>query len=137
LQEPTEDDEALIPTEIVSMSYGPNLLRKVAKRTLPWDQAAGELDLVSLQPQAEDIPAARKKPRLEEPLPTTTDEAARNTASPDVPVGLPPPTDDDDDVNAHPSRARGRQVTGHQQKTQSCTVQLRIPARRSTARITG
>jgi hypothetical protein len=86
MQDPTEDDaapilptetvlsmevEAPIPTEIVSDD--PNMNRKVtdsrkaAKRTLPWDLNAGEL-LVS---QDEDNPA-RKKPRLEEPLPTTT-----------------------------------------------------------------
>jgi hypothetical protein len=77
--------------------------RKAAKRTLPWDLAAEELLLLSSQPpQAEDIPAARKKPRLEEPLPTITDEAARKTGSPDVSVDLPPPpAADDDDANAN------------------------------------
>jgi hypothetical protein len=58
--------------------------RKATKRTLPFDLAAGELEA---SPQAEDILAARKKPRLDEPLPTTTDEAM--TASPDVSVGPP------------------------------------------------
>jgi hypothetical protein len=72
------------------------LSRKAAKRTLPWDLEAGELDLVSSpSPQAEDIPAARKKRRLEEPLPEATDEAA----SPDISVGLPPPAADDDDAD--------------------------------------
>jgi hypothetical protein len=74
--------------------------RKTAKRTLPWDLKERELDLV-LPPQDEDIPA-RKKPRLEEHLPTTTDEDTRKTASPDVSVGLPPPTADNDDENAGP-----------------------------------
>jgi hypothetical protein len=87
MQEPTEDNEAPIPTETVS--NGPNLnvrdgphlnrtvavRRKAAKRSLPWDLVAGELDLMSPPLQAEDIPA-RKKRRLEEPLPTRTDEAA-------------------------------------------------------------
>jgi hypothetical protein len=47
---------------------------------------------------------ARKKPRLEEPPPATTDEAARETASPaaspEISVGLPPPTADNDDAYA-------------------------------------
>jgi hypothetical protein len=53
-------------------------------------------------PQDEEIPApARKKQRLEEPLPTTRDEAARKTASPDLSVGFSPPAaDDDNDANA-------------------------------------
>ena len=55
----------------------------------------------SLSPQVEDIPAARKKPSLREPLTTTTDEAAKKTASPDVSVGLPPPVADSDDANAN------------------------------------
>jgi hypothetical protein len=52
-------------------------------------------------PQAEDIPA-RKRPRLDELLPTTTDEAARMTPSPHVSVSLPAAVANeyDDDVNA-------------------------------------
>jgi hypothetical protein len=41
MQEPTEEAEeveAPIPTEIASMSNGPNLRRKAANRTLPWQQ---------------------------------------------------------------------------------------------------
>jgi hypothetical protein len=53
--------------------------------------------------QDEDNPAARKRRRLEEPLPTTTDEAARKTASPDLSVGLPlPATADGNDADADP-----------------------------------
>jgi hypothetical protein len=49
------------------------------------------------------MPPARKKPRLEEPLPTATDEAARRTASPDASVVLPPPADNDEtNRNADP-----------------------------------
>jgi hypothetical protein len=70
------------------------------KTPLPFDLATEELNLVSLSPQAKDIPAARKKPRIEEPFPTTTDEAAGKTASPAISVGLPPATADNDDVNA-------------------------------------
>ncbi len=104
LQEPNEYVEAPIPAE--SAREDPNLnltvavRRKAAKRTLPWDLAAGELDLVTPQPQAEDIPA-RKKPRLEEPFSVSTDEAARNTASPNVSVGLPPTAVDNDETNAN------------------------------------
>jgi hypothetical protein len=76
--------------------------RKAAKRTLPFDLTAEELLLVSSQPpQDEDIPA-RKKPRLEEPLPTTADEAAGKTASHDVAVGLPPAAAGKNDANAGP-----------------------------------
>jgi hypothetical protein len=103
---PTDQAEDPIPPETVSID-AVMLRRKAAKRTLPFDLAAGELHLVpsssSSSPQAEDVPA-RKKRRLEEPLPTTIDEAARKTASPDLSVGLPPPPpaadDDDDDLNA-------------------------------------
>jgi hypothetical protein len=109
MQEPTEeaeDVEASISTENAREGPDENLnrtstvRRKAAKGTLPWDLKAGELDLVSPQSQAEEIAAARKKPRLEEPLPTTTDEAARKTASPDVSVGLPPPAADNGHVDA-------------------------------------
>jgi hypothetical protein len=99
--------EAPIPIKTESNDEDMNctvaVRRKAAKRTLPWDLSAGELHLMSSQPpQNEEIPApARKKQRLEEPLPTTRDEAARKTASPDVTVGLPPPpaADDGDDAN--------------------------------------
>jgi hypothetical protein len=102
----TEDGEASIPIEIVSNSSNMNrtvaLLRKAAKRTLPWDLAAEELLLLPSQPpQADDVPA-RKKPRLEEPISSPIDEAATNTASTDVSVGLPPPAADKDDANANP-----------------------------------
>jgi hypothetical protein len=108
---PSENDQALIPPETVSNDSDMNptviVRRKAAKRTLPFDLVAEELLLVSSSsspppsPQAEDIPAARKKQRLEMPLPTTRDEAARKTASHDLSVGLPPPpaAADDDDAN--------------------------------------
>ena len=60
--------EAPIPIETVSdpnINRTVTLRRKAAKRTLPFDLAAEELDLVS---QDEDNPV-RKKPRLEVPLP--------------------------------------------------------------------
>jgi uncharacterized protein (DUF2237 family) len=110
MQEPTEEAEeveAPIPTEIVSsgpdenLNQTVNVRRKAAKRTHPWDLQTGELELVSPQPQAEDIPVTKKR-RLEEPLPATTDEAASKSASPDVSVALPPPVADNDDVNEEP-----------------------------------
>jgi hypothetical protein len=82
MQTPTAqaEPETSIPTETTVTNNDPNwkrtvkIRRKAAKRTLPFDLTAEELTLVpsSSLPQAEDIPAARKKPRLEEPLPTTT-----------------------------------------------------------------
>jgi hypothetical protein len=91
MQEPAEETEASIPTENVgaeasipteNVEEDPNLnvtfpvRRKAAKRTLPWDLKAGELNLMpSLSsPQAEDIPAT-KKPRLEKPFSATADDA--------------------------------------------------------------
>ena len=105
MQHPTDQDETSIPTDTTVIN-GPNMnrtvtvRRKAAKRSLPFDLKAEELHLVSPPPQDEDIPA-RKKPRLEEPLPTTADATARrNTASHDVSVGLSPPAADNDDENA-------------------------------------
>jgi hypothetical protein len=109
MREPTEkaqEVEASISTENVREGPDENLnrtvaaRRKAAKRTLPWDLAAGELNLLpSSSLQVEVIPA-RKKPRLEEPLPTTTDEAASTkAASLYVSVDIPPPSADNDDVN--------------------------------------
>jgi hypothetical protein len=97
--------EAIIPMEPVSNDATMNLTviisRKAAKRTLPWDLGAGELDLVSPPHQAEVVPA-RMKPRLEKHFSASTDEATRKTASPDVSEGLPPPVADDDYANADP-----------------------------------
>jgi hypothetical protein len=99
---PTNQAEAAIPPETPSMSNDAKMNRRVvvrrkaAKRTLPFDLAAGEL-LVS---QDEDNPA-RKKPRLEDSLPTTTDEVAKKTAAPDASGGLLPPAADND-ANADP-----------------------------------
>jgi hypothetical protein len=107
MQGPTDEAEASIPEE--TLSNGPNLNpntyrtvtvhRKAAKRILPWDLPTDEIQPVLPRPQDEDIPA-RKKQRLDESLHTTTDEAARKTASPDVRVGFPSPAADHDDANA-------------------------------------
>jgi hypothetical protein len=99
MQNPTEqaEAEASIPTD-ETVSNGPNLnrtvtvRRKAAKRSERWYQ---HLTAPLSMP-------ARKKPRVEEPLPTTTtDEAARKTVSPDISVGLPPAAADNDDTNAN------------------------------------
>jgi hypothetical protein len=86
MQEPTEEPDSPISAE--NEREDPNLNgaftehRKAAKRTLPWDLASGELYL------AKDIPAT-KKPRLEEPSPASTDEAAANISLRDTTVSLP------------------------------------------------
>jgi hypothetical protein len=112
MQNPTDQAEAKAPIPIKTESNDEDMnctvavRRKAAKRTLPWDLAGGELHLMSSRPpQDEDIPApARKKSRLEEPVPTTRDQAARKTASPEVSVDLSPPAADidNDDANADP-----------------------------------
>jgi hypothetical protein len=117
-EEPNEEAEASISSENVSEDSNENLnrtvamRRKAAKRTLPWDLEAGELDLVSPQLQAEDISAASKKRRIEEPLPATTDEAARKTASTDASVALPPPLADNEDANINPMADETARATG-------------------------
>jgi hypothetical protein len=103
MQNPTDQAETSIPTETVMMAInGPNLnrtftvRRKAAKRSEPWypQNLAAPLSI-----------PARKKPRLEEPLATTTDEYARKTASSDTSVGLPAAAAaaaaDNDDTNAN------------------------------------
>jgi hypothetical protein len=125
MQEPTEEVEAPIPAE--NVREDPNLnravavRRKAAKRSLPWDLAAGELDLVTPPPpQAEDIPA-RKKRRVDEPYSASTDEGTSNTASPNAAVSLPAFTAAADHVMQMqiPRRVPGRLVAGQQTKMQS------------------
>jgi hypothetical protein len=113
MQGPTaEEAEASVSTEHVR--EGPDTVtslnaangtvavrRKVAKRTLPWDLAAEELDLVSPQsPQAEVIPAT-KKSRLEESFSGSTDEAAKKLSSHDTAVSRPPAAPAADNTNAN------------------------------------
>jgi hypothetical protein len=111
--------EAIIPPEIVSSesattSTTVRLRRRAANRTEPLylrrstrqRQPPGYFASPP-PPQDEEIPA-RKKPRLEEPLPTTADQAARKTDSPDVSEGHFPPgaggeiDNDDANENAEP-----------------------------------
>jgi hypothetical protein len=102
MQGPTEEADASASTENV-VREGPDtatsmntngtvaVRRKAAKRTNPWDLPTGELILASPPPplpQAEDIPAT-KKPRLEEPLSASADEAATHISSRDTAISLP------------------------------------------------
>jgi hypothetical protein len=117
MQEPTEVDEAPIPPEIVSSGSATNtttvrLRRRAANRTEPLylrrgtrkRRPPGYFASSPPPPQDEDNPAARKKPRLEGPLPTiraiARDEAARKTDSHDVSEGHSPPANNNDDLNA-------------------------------------
>jgi hypothetical protein len=85
MQGPTEDDEASVPSEHVTK--GPNLnrtftvRRKAAKRILPWDLPADEIQLVLPRPQDEDIIQETKRPRLEEPFSSSTAEATTENPS--------------------------------------------------------
>jgi hypothetical protein len=90
MPDPSEQAGAFVPTE--NVRNGPNVnmsgttftvRRKVAKRIYPWDLPASEVHLVQVVP--EGIPA-KKKPRLEEQFPTTTDEGASDTDSYDAKV---------------------------------------------------
>jgi hypothetical protein len=69
--------------------------RKAAKRTLPWDLAEDEIRL------AEDI-RATKRPRLEEPLRTSTDEATTENTSQANAVALPLPAATVDHADSDP-----------------------------------
>jgi hypothetical protein len=53
--------------------------QKAVKYNLSYNLVARKLKLVSTSPQAEDIPAARKRPPLEEPLPTTNANLGTDT----------------------------------------------------------
>jgi hypothetical protein len=117
LEGPIEESGAFIP-----IASG-MLRRKAAKRTLPWDLEAAELDLVSPLQQAEDILASKRR-RLEESLSTASEttataEVATDAASTDVAMDPPPPDDDVDDEDANTdaatdtqSKPRAADVTG-------------------------
>jgi hypothetical protein len=107
---PTEDDEASITTEHErngpSMNPTITVRRKAAKRSLPWKLTADEIQLALSPPQDEDI-REMKRPRLEEPVPTSTEEATTKNTVHDTPVALSPPdathtAADKDDANADP-----------------------------------
>jgi hypothetical protein len=79
MQNPTEQAEASIPpTETTVNNNRPNMTRTVTVRRV-----------------------AAKRTHPSEPLLTATDEAARETASTVVSVGLSPPTADNDDANTN------------------------------------
>jgi hypothetical protein len=91
MQHPTEDDES--PDLNCDLNRKVKMRRKAAKQTLPFNITKEEIHLI-------------QKLRLEKTL--SADEGARNTASPDVSVWLPPAAaaadgdDDIDDANADP-----------------------------------
>jgi hypothetical protein len=91
---PSEDIDAFIPTEH-AVRNRPQLSagnRKAAKRTFPWELKADEIQLALPRPQDEDDHTrATKRPRLEEPLPTSADEAPTESTQHDTTVALPPP----------------------------------------------
>jgi hypothetical protein len=67
--------------------------RKAAKRILPWDLPVDQIQLASSSPQDEFI-RETKRPRLEEPLPTTaTYEATTKNTPHDTAVAPPPDAD--------------------------------------------
>jgi hypothetical protein len=128
---PTEDNEASTPTEHVRNGPYLNrtftVRRKAAKRTFPWELTADEIQLASPPPHVprrslrarleidrlgdyvdtlEDLQQSSdvretKRPRLEEPVPTSIDEAATKTTSHDTTVALPPDADADSDDAEH------------------------------------
>jgi hypothetical protein len=89
---PIEDDGTFVPPpEHVPTGPSPGPLlsagsRKAAKRNFPFDLRIGETIQLVVPP----IPA-RKKPRLGEHLPISTDEATTQTDSHATTVALPPP----------------------------------------------
>jgi hypothetical protein len=94
MQNPTDqaEAEALIPTEMNRTVKCAEKLQS-APFLVTWQQKSYSCRKMKI--------TATKKPRLEEPLPTTTDEAARKTASPDVSIGPShPAVADGDDANA-------------------------------------
>jgi hypothetical protein len=117
MQEPTEEVEASISTE--NVRDGPNLnnaftgRRKAAKRTFPWDLAAGEVNPES-PPRAEDIPV-KKKRRLEKSFSASIDKAATKISSHDTAVSANADADADadyadadaDDADADADRMKG------------------------------
>jgi hypothetical protein len=107
MEKPTKDDDDEASISMENVREDPNLndtflvRRKAAMRTLPWDLAGDELELVS-SPQAEDTPAT-KRPRLDEPSSALTDEAATTISSRDTAVSLPATADENaDQADANP-----------------------------------
>ena len=121
MQEPNEEAAKQEPTEEASIRTenaieDPNLnvtfalQRKAAKRTLPWDLTAGELDLAS-------PPQATKKTRLEEPFSAATDEAATKMSSHVATVSLPAAADianhaDTDPIQGPRATVRSGRIMG-------------------------
>jgi hypothetical protein len=99
---PTEDDEASIPTEHLQASIPAEHLltvphlgagsRKAAMRTFPWKLTTEELQLELPRPQDEDEETREtKRPRLEEPLRTSTYAGTTENTSHATTAALPLP----------------------------------------------
>jgi hypothetical protein len=96
---PTEDGEASIPMEQAMrrdndphMNQYPTFTvrRKAAKRTFPWDIPAEEIQLALTRPHDDDgYVRETNRPRLEEPVPRSTDEAPTENTAHNITVALP------------------------------------------------
>jgi hypothetical protein len=76
--------------------------RKAAKRILPWDLPIDEIELASPSPHDEFI-RDTKRPRLEEPAPTSLEKATTEDATTAFPlIDVAPATADNDDANVDP-----------------------------------
>jgi hypothetical protein len=110
----TEDDEVSIPME--HLRNGPDMNctftedRRASKRTLPWDLPADELELVA-PPQAKDT-QDRNRPRLEKPIPTSTDESTTRNTSHDTKVLEPATAADYADSDPVIDMHRNTRATG-------------------------
>jgi hypothetical protein len=84
----TEDDEAFIPTEHLrnGQEFSADS-RKARKRTTHWQLVAEELKL-ALLPQQDEYIQENKRPRLQKPFPTSTNEATSNDMSHDTAIAL-------------------------------------------------
>jgi hypothetical protein len=134
-------DEASVPMEPESSndtstatittagrSMSGTLRRKVAKRTFPWLPAAAK-PLASPTPTPIDgdgdipVPVA-KKPRLEEPILETAEEAAK-IASPDAEEAALPPGDADPmTAVSHPMNSDSEQSSRNDGSTNTCSQKL-------------
>jgi hypothetical protein len=83
--DPTDTDEASIPTEPESVSGTTTTLkRKAAKRT-----CVTKLSAANIKPSPDEDTPARKKPRLQASLPAIAADADTRNASPDADVAAP------------------------------------------------
>jgi hypothetical protein len=100
---PTENDEASIPAEhLLTVPHLDAGSRKAAMRNFAWKLTSEELQLELSQPLQDDDEDIRdtKRPRLEEPFRTSTDEATtENTSHATTSALLLPDADDTADLD--------------------------------------